>query len=366
MLFQSGKVYLQWRSECHYKVAWATLKRLVDQVDAKTTWTIRPSVAPQPIKAASPEQAAGEKTTIEPGALDEEMAVAAQGEPPAAPTASTWLVAKAINQISETRMHAGSAAAPPAPEAWWQSGVAVGEGTYARCQLAQDSPHGPVVVKIYKEAGNRLMYLAEVDVLTRLSHPHVIQIVDVNAMGEMRLAMRYGGRALRDLCKGPKDLPQWPSFCKQLLSAAEYLHGQRIVHTDIKPANLVVDGSGVLQVIDLGSAIVDIPGCRTQYLVEEVRSWGELPVGTLWYRAPEACRRSLPQSFLSGCLKACVDQPTPFPLPFDPPSLFLPLAHPPGSTALPNFIGLSFGGKVSKTVCISDGRMQKQLKAWLG
>ena len=180
----------------------------------------------------------------------------------------------------------------------------------------KDSPHGAVVVKTYKEAHHRLLYLAEVDLLTRLSHPHIIQIVDVNAMGKSRLAMRYGGTALRDLCKGTKDLPQWPSFCKQLLSAAEYLHGQRIVHTDIKPANLVVDEAGALQVIDFGSSIVYIPGCRTQYSIEEIRSRGHLPVGTLWYRAPEVCRRSLPQSFLSGFLKALVDQPTPsFPVP---------------------------------------------------
>ena len=67
-------------------------------------------------------------------------------------------------------------------------------------------------MKTYKEAGHWHLYLAEVDLLTRMSHPNIIKIVDVNAVGAARLAMRDGGRALHNLCAGTKDISQWPSF----------------------------------------------------------------------------------------------------------------------------------------------------------
>ena len=46
----------------------------------------------------------------------------------------------------------------------------------------------------------------------------------------------------------------------QILSAVDYLHGRRVVHLDLKSDNMVVTGSNMLKIIDLGSAQPFTPG----------------------------------------------------------------------------------------------------------
>jgi serine/threonine protein kinase len=65
-------------------------------------------------------------------------------------------------------------------------------------------------------------------------------------------------------------------FLRQMLSGLEACHAQRIIHRDIKPQNLLVDGSS-LKIADFGLArIYGLP--VRQYTHEVV---------TLWYRSPE-------------------------------------------------------------------------------
>lgn len=50
-------------------------------------------------------------------------------------------------------------------------------------------------------------------------------------------------------------------YFRQLVDGLEYLHGQGIVHKDIKPGNLLLTTSGTLKISDLGVAEVGLaPG----------------------------------------------------------------------------------------------------------
>ena len=43
----------------------------------------------------------------------------------------------------------------------------------------------------------------------------------------------------------------------QIICGVKYLHQQRIAHRDIKPGNLLIDGAGVIKLIDFGIAWAD-------------------------------------------------------------------------------------------------------------
>lgn len=68
------------------------------------------------------------------------------------------------------------------------------------------------------------------------------------------------------------------SFLKQLLSGVNFLHENKILHRDIKSANLLITKGNVLKIADWGLArSIDIRPDRKL----------TNPVVTLWYRSPE-------------------------------------------------------------------------------
>ncbi len=68
------------------------------------------------------------------------------------------------------------------------------------------------------------------------------------------------------------------SFLKQLLCGVQFLHENKILHRDIKSANLLVTKGNVLKIADWGLA-------RSTAIHPERKLTN--PVVTLWYRSPE-------------------------------------------------------------------------------
>ncbi|KAG2546952.1 putative cyclin-dependent kinase F-2 [Panicum virgatum] len=105
---------------------------------------------------------------------------------------------------------------------------------------------------------------------------------------DLRLVMECVGPSLHDLLRqrGPRGSSPPPPLPEatvraamwQLLTAAEKMHGARVVHRDIKPQNILVGGDGrsvVVMLCDFGLAMSTDE--RPPYE----------PAGTLWYMAPE-------------------------------------------------------------------------------
>ena len=63
---------------------------------------------------------------------------------------------------------------------------------------------------------------------------------------------------------------------KQLLEGCSFLHKNKVMHRDIKSANILMNDQGVVQLADFGL------GRRTRF--ESIYTY---KVVTLWYRAPE-------------------------------------------------------------------------------
>lgn len=82
---------------------------------------------------------------------------------------------------------------------------------------------------------------------------HVTQPFDANLAIEGSIALRVTP-STGELPAVPLDTERFNQVTSQLFDALAYLHDHHFVHGDIKPANLRVDGSGMLQLIDFGQA----------------------------------------------------------------------------------------------------------------
>lgn len=67
------------------------------------------------------------------------------------------------------------------------------------------------------------------------------------------------------------------SYTYQLLQGMQYLHDHKVLHRDIKSANLLISRNHVLKIADWGLARLIPPSNRNL----------TVPVVTLWYRSPE-------------------------------------------------------------------------------
>lgn len=119
----------------------------------------------------------------------------------------------------------------------------------------------------------------EVDILKNLHHPFLPQVYDFIQYGDqIYTVMDYiEGYDLEYYRKqgyrfGEKQLIVW---LKQLLQVLDYLHSQSppIIHSDIKPANIMINGNGNICLIDfnvsLGTEAALIWGMTRQYASPE-------------------------------------------------------------------------------------------------
>ncbi|KAM0853106.1 hypothetical protein ACQ4PT_051293 [Festuca glaucescens] len=114
-------------------------------------------------------------------------------------------------------------------------------------------------------------------------HPSILQILDVATDAEtgdffLVTELVAGGLTLRENIWRPSDEDVARVMMRQLLDAANKMHGAGIVHRDIKPENVLVTMFGPLKVCDFGSATRRKPA-GVPY--EECR------VGTMIYTSPE-------------------------------------------------------------------------------
>ncbi|MEA3245937.1 MAG: protein kinase [Gemmatimonadota bacterium] len=126
-------------------------------------------------------------------------------------------------------------------------------------------------------------FKSEIRLARRISHRNVVRTHDLGESGGVYyITMEYvEGRSLKDLIvsRGRLPVPVTLSVAKQLCRALEVAHDEGVIHRDIKPQNMVVQGDGVLKVMDFGIA-------RLAKRKEGVTQHG-MVVGTPEYMAPE-------------------------------------------------------------------------------
>src|SRR5215207_659631 len=166
----------------------------------------------------------------------------------------------------------------------------LGTGGMANVYLAEDEVLGRrVAIKILNDrhAGDGQFverFRREAKNAASLSHPNIVSIYDRGeAEGTYYIAMEYlDGRSLKELivARGPAPIHIAVDYARQILTAIRFAHRHGIVHRDIKPHNVLVDGEGRLKVTDFGIARAG---------VSQMTEAGSI-IGTAQYLSPEQAR----------------------------------------------------------------------------
>ena len=121
-------------------------------------------------------------------------------------------------------------------------------------------------VKVLKKSQQDMNLLfQEVDTLSKLSHPNIMQIYEVfTDKTKFYIVTEYckDGK-LFDILSARRALSEkeTTSLMKQILSAICYLHENNIVHRDLKPENILIDENSknkkeiLVKIIDWGYAL---------------------------------------------------------------------------------------------------------------
>lgn len=147
-------------------------------------------------------------------------------------------------------------------------GDILGEGSYGKVKEMLDSETlCRRAVKILKKRKLRRIpngeqnVQREIQLLRILRHKNVIELVDVlynDEKQKMYLVMEFCVGVLQDMLEsspGKKfPLRQAHDYFSQLVDGLEYLHGQGVVHKDIKPGNLLLTLDQTLKITDFGVA----------------------------------------------------------------------------------------------------------------
>ncbi len=166
----------------------------------------------------------------------------------------------------------------------------LGTGGMANVYLAEDEVLGRrVAIKILNDrhAGDDQFverFRREAKNAASLSHPNIVSIYDRGeAEGTYYIAMEYlDGRSLKELivARGPAPIHLAVDYARQILAAIRFAHRHGIVHRDIKPHNVLVDGEGRLKVTDFGIARAG---------VSQMTEAGSI-IGTAQYLSPEQAK----------------------------------------------------------------------------
>ncbi|HND55316.1 MAG TPA: serine/threonine-protein kinase, partial [Pirellulaceae bacterium] len=146
--------------------------------------------------------------------------------------------------------------------------------------LSSEISRDPLFVKRFQR---------EVETIACLGHPNIVMAYDADeAEAGHFLVMEFvNGRDLAACVErdGPFTVSRAVSCIEQAARGLAYAHQQEIVHRDIKPHNLLVDGNGVVKVTDLGLARLSHEAEAAPAAAAVTTAGGVL--GTVDYMPPE-------------------------------------------------------------------------------
>lgn len=139
------------------------------------------------------------------------------------------------------------------------------------------------------EARQQDLFGHEARVTAALEHPNIPHIYDYGRQGALLFIVMelIDGQSLQELLydKGRLSAEETLKILRPVCSALGYAHGERVLHRDIKPGNIMIDRKGTVKLMDFGIArVCSKPTGSTQ----TSNCYGTAP-----YMAPEAWESGL-------------------------------------------------------------------------
>ena len=134
----------------------------------------------------------------------------------------------------------------------------LGSGKFGTVYLAKDTMLGrDVALKIPK--GDAVWFFREAEAAANLRHQYIVPVFEIDQFEDGRwfMASEYvEGRSLRELVNERNTLPpkEVATLVSKLADAVGYAHSRRVIHCDLKPENIIIDGQGAPQITDWGIA----------------------------------------------------------------------------------------------------------------
>jgi hypothetical protein len=149
----------------------------------------------------------------------------------------------------------------------WKMGDFIGSGNFGQVYRGMEVESGKIIaVKIIPSSNSAnkeivASFEMELNILQKLKHKHIVQYLGHETFdNSLHIYLEYmsGGNITNILSKyGALPEKTVKVYAKQILAGLIYLHENKVVHKDIKGANILVDGDGTVKLADFG--------CSTQF-----------------------------------------------------------------------------------------------------
>jgi serine/threonine-protein kinase len=165
----------------------------------------------------------------------------------------------------------------------------LGAGGMATVYLAEDvRHHRKVAIKVLHPELSAVLgperFLKEIELTAGLQHPHILPLFDSgSAEGQLFYVMPFvEGETLRTRLERERQLPVADAvrIAREVADALAYAHSRGVIHRDVKPENILLQGGHAL-VADFGIALA-----VQQAGGQRITQTG-LSLGTPQYMAPE-------------------------------------------------------------------------------
>jgi serine/threonine protein kinase len=164
---------------------------------------------------------------------------------------------------------------------------AIGQGGMASVYRATDTSNGKTVaVKVMLQVLSlndqfRERFRREADVLQRLEHANIVPVLDYGEFEDIPyivMPFMSVGTLSDRLISGPLKPLEGAHIFSQIASALQFAHENGVIHRDVKPSNILLDGDGNALLSDFGFAHIHDASLNLT---------GSALIGTPAYMSPE-------------------------------------------------------------------------------
>ena len=170
-------------------------------------------------------------------------------------------------------------------------------GTSVVYEAQQANPSRRVALKVVSTLGVRSdlerRFELEAQIMGSFTHPGIASVyetgrVNLGATEALYIAMELvqGEHLIEHVRRTKPSIEQRVRLMMDVCDAIEHAHAQGVIHRDLKPGNIMVDGSGHVKVLDFGIARITNPDSLDATMHTEP---GRI-IGTLAYMSPEQLR----------------------------------------------------------------------------